>query len=316
MLDGSSPGVLPPRLRDGDIVAVCAPAGPVLRTRLRRGLDLLGERFRLRVSPDVHAAAGFLAGPDARRAEDFNRALRDPEVRAIVVARGGYGAMRILPLLDGDALRRDPKPIIGFSDATAILSWAARAGVRGVHGPVVHQLGDLPAADLAWLHRLLTDPTPPGELPWRLSAIGASAGGIRDGRLVGGNLTLLSQLVGTPWQVPTAGAILLLEEIGEKPYAIDRYLTHLQLANAVAGTRAALVGDLTRCTDPPTSAGGTDDPGPALAVVAERLHALGVPALSGAPVGHGSRNAALPWAARCVIDLDAGSFALLDGAVA
>jgi len=297
-------------------VAVCAPAGPVNPARLARGLDLLGERFRLQVSAEVHEATGFLAGPDARRADDFNRALRDPDVRAIAVARGGYGAMRILPLLDADALRRDPKPILGFSDATALLSWAAHAGVRGVHGPVVSQLGDLPAADLAWMHRTLTDPTPAGELPWHLTTTGAVASGTRDGRLFGGNLTLIAHMVGTPWPVPHEDAILLLEEVGEAPYAVDRYLTRIHLAGAIGDARAALVGDFTRCTDPPTPPGSVGDPAAALAAVGERLHAFGVPALSGAPVGHGVRNAALPWGARCVVDLDAGTFALLEGAVA
>lgn len=306
---------LPPRLRNGDTVAVVAPAGPVNRSRLERGLHLLAAHFRPRIMPAVYEAAGFLAGPDAVRADDINAALRDPDVRAIAIARGGYGIMRILPLLDAAALRADPKPIIGFSDATALLSWAARAGVRAVHGPVVSQLGDLPASDLAWLHRLLTDPTPPGELPWQLTPTGAPRGGVREGRLVGGNLTLIAHLVATPWQVPAAGSILLLEEVGEAPYAVDRYLTRLSLASALDGTRAALVGDLVRCTDPPSPPGTSGDPAAALAVAAERLTAAGIGALAGAPVGHGTRNAALPWGARCRIDFGAATFTLLEGAV-
>jgi muramoyltetrapeptide carboxypeptidase len=308
--------VLPPRLRDGDTVAIIAPAGPVNRTRLARGLDLLGAHFRPRVMPAVHHVAGFLAGPDAARADDVNAALRDPDVRAIAVARGGYGIMRILPLLDEAALRADPKPIIGFSDATALLSWAARAGVRGIHGPTVSQLAELPAGDVAALHRALTDPAPPGALPWALTATGATGGGQKRGVLVGGNLTLLAHLVGTPWQVPAAGAIVVIEDIGETPYAVDRYLTRMLLAGAWDGAAAALVGDFTRCTEAPTPVGGVDDPRAAMAVVAERLTALGVPGLAGAPIGHGSRNLAWPWAARCTLDLDAGTAAILDGAVA
>jgi muramoyltetrapeptide carboxypeptidase len=224
--------------------------------------------------------------------------------------------MRILPLLDAAALRADPKPIIGFSDATALLSWAALAGVRGIHGPTVSQLADLPASDLAALHRLLTDPSPPGALPWPLTPTGAPARGHREGVLVGGNLTLLAHLVGTPWQVPAAGAIVLVEDVGEAPYALDRYLTRMQLAGAWDGAAAALVGDFTRCTEAPTPVGASDDPRAALAVVAERLAAFGVPGLAGAPIGHGNRNAAWPWAARCALDLDAGTLAILDGAVA
>jgi muramoyltetrapeptide carboxypeptidase len=306
----------PPHLRDGDTIAVIAPAGPVNPTRLGRGLDLLAEHFRPRVMPGVHLRAGFLAGSDEARADDVNAALRDPDVRAIAVARGGYGILRILPLLDEGALRADPKPIIGFSDATALLSWAAHAGIRGIHGPVVSQLGDLPPDDIASLHRLLVDPAPPGAQPWPLTATGAPATGQTGGMLVGGNLTLLAHLVGTPWQVPAAGAVVVVEDIGEAPYALDRYLTRILLARAWDGAAAVLVGDFTRCTDPPTAVGATDDAAPALAVVAERLTALGVPGLAGAPIGHGSRNVAFPWGARCAVDLDASRVAILDGAVA
>jgi muramoyltetrapeptide carboxypeptidase len=307
--------VLPPRLRDGDTIAVVAPAGPVNRTRLARGLDVLAEHFRPRVMPAVYEAAGFLAGPDAVRADDVNAALRDPDVRAVAIARGGYGILRILPLLDAAALRADPKPLIGFSDGTALLSWAAGAGVRGIHGPTVGQLAELPAGDVAALHRLLTDPTPQGLLPWTLIATGAPARGARDGRLVGGNLTLLAHLVGTPWQVPAAGAIMVVEDVGEAPYAVDRYLTRMHLAGAWDGAAAALVGDFTRCTEAPTPVGGPDDPRAALAVVAERLAAFAIPALAGAPIGHGTRNLSWPWAARCTVDLDAGTAAILDAAV-
>jgi len=307
--------VIPPRVRDGDRVAVCAPAAPVTAAQMSRGLELLGQRFRVEAAPELFVASGFLAGDDAHRADQFNRALRDPDVRAIIMARGGYGVMRMLSLLDADALRRDPKPIVGFSDGVALLSWAERAGVLGIHGPVARDLAKLPASDVAWLHRLLTDPEPPGEMPWSLSRLGAGGGGRRDGRLVGGNLTLLSVLVATPWQVRSDGAVLLLEDIDEAPYAIDRYLTHLLCSGALAGARAALVGDFTRCGDR-TPGTTVDDPSPALAVISERLTALDLPALAGAPLGHGSRNTAVPWGARCVVDLDAGTMTLLDGAVA
>jgi muramoyltetrapeptide carboxypeptidase len=314
--DDSMSLIAPPRLRDGDTIAVCAPAGPINPTRLARGINLLEERFRTQVSADVHIATGFLAGPDVQRADDFNRALRDPDIRAIVVARGGYGVMRILPLLDVDALRADPKPIVGFSDATALLSWAGHAGVRGIHGPVASQLGDLPANDVAWLHRMLTDPTPPGDMPWRLRATGAAATGTRTGWLVGGNLTLIAHLVATPWQIATEDAVLLIEEVAEAPYAIDRYLTRLALADALGGLQAVLVGDLTRCTDPPTPPGALrDDPSASLAVIDERLRSFGIPGLSGAPIGHGQVHTAVPWGGRCALDLDAGTLSILEGAV-
>jgi muramoyltetrapeptide carboxypeptidase len=303
----------PVRVRAGDTVAIVAPASPVPGDRLSAGLERLGDRYRLRVADNIARARGFLAGGDEERADELNRALRDPDVRAVVLARGGYGILRILPLLDADALRRDPKPLVGFSDATALLAWAERAaGVRGVHGPVVVQLPKLPVEHIAWLFDLLEGRLETGGgLPVAagLAAAGARPGGRLEGRLVGGNLTLLAHLVATRWAPDLTGAVVLMEEVDEKPYAIDRYLTRMALAGALDGAAAALVGDFTRCADsnyPDTTAAD---------VIEERLRAFEMPALVGAPVGHGTRNLALPWGARVALDLDAGVLELCEPAV-
>jgi muramoyltetrapeptide carboxypeptidase len=230
-----------------------------------------------------------------------------------MLARGGYGLTRILPRLDPDRLRRDPKPIVGFSDGTALLAWAHAAGVRGIHGPVIQQIGDLLDEDVAHLIALLTDPRPPGERPWRLVAHGR---GRHRGPLVPANLTMASLIVGTPWPLPLAGAIALLEEVGERPYELDRYMTQLIATGALAPAAAVIVGDLVRCDDPRPPAGGTDPPGAPLRAVLERLAAAGKPAATGAPVGHGARNEAVPFGAPCELDLDRGALAILEGAVA
>ena len=215
--------------------------------------------------------------------------------------------------LDPSALRKDPKPIVGFSDATALLAWAHAAGVRGIHGPVVAQLASLGDGDLARLITLLTDPTPPGVRPWQLAAHGR---GRHRGPLFAVNLTLLSVLVGTPWQLPLRGSLTLIEEVGERPYELDRYLTQLSLAGELAKVAAVIVGDLTRCEDlsPPT--GIPDPPDAALATVLERLHAAGTLAAVGAPIGHGDRNEAVPFGGEAILDLDAGTLEILDAAVA
>jgi muramoyltetrapeptide carboxypeptidase len=282
--------------------------------RLRAGLDRLGGRYRLRVADDITRADGFLAGADERRAEELQACLADPDVRAIVVARGGYGILRILDRLDPSVLRRDPKLLVGFSDATALLSWAlVAAGVRGVHGPVVGQLGALDPADEAWLYQIMEGTAGAGPLPGRLAPIGdAGAGGPRrlEGPLLGGNLCLLAHLVGTPWQLPLSGAILLIEDVGERPYAVDRYLTRLGLAGALDGAVAAACGDFVRCEE--TIMTGHPD---AMAVVDERLRRYRLPGLRGLPVGHGDRNLAVPFGGRCALDLDAGRLELIDAAV-
>jgi len=302
--------VLPPRLREGDTVAVVAPAGPVRAERLRPGLELLAERFDVRCDDGVYSATGFLAGDDDRRAAELNAAFRDKDVRAIVLARGGYGITRILDRLDAAALRSDPKPIVGFSDATALLSWAHRhAGVRGIHGPVVEQLGRLPASDVQWFVHMITTTAPAGIIPADLQAIGASPGKPLEGVLLGGNLCLLSHLAGTS-SMTHGGQVLLIEDIGERPYAIDRYLTHLRNAGVLEGVQAVVCGDFTNCAETTN----TQDPD-VWAVIDERLRAFDLVGVRGLPVGHGERNLALPYASRCSLDASAGTIELLEPAV-
>lgn len=310
--------ILPPRIERGQTLGVVAPAGPVRPDRLRRGLERLGDAFRIRLADSLQAprAPGlpsYLSASDDVRAAELNAMLADPDVRAIVLARGGYGLMRILPRLDPALVRADPKPIVGFSDGTALLAWAHAAGVRGIHGPVIAQLGDLADAEIAHLIALLTEPRAPGERPWRLASHGR---GVHQGPLVAANLTLAAVLVGTPWQLPLDGAIAVLEEVGERPYELDRYLTQLLLAGELARPAAVVLGDLTRCEDRTPPTGEPDPPDAALQAVLERLHAAGTPAASGAPIGHGARNEAVPFGASSELDLDRGTLSINEPAVA
>ncbi|HTE54312.1 MAG TPA: LD-carboxypeptidase [Kofleriaceae bacterium] len=301
---------LPPRVRPGDTVGICAPASPVPGDRLRRGIERLDGRYRLRMADDITRVDGYLAGSDDRRADELNGLIADPDVRAILLARGGYGILRILDRLDAGALRADPKPIVGFSDATALLFWAlAAAGLRGIHGPVVAQLGDLPVGDTTWLVDLL-EGRGQGRIIEGLRPTGAVRRGRVEGPLIGGNLTLLSHMVGTPWAADVAGAVLFIEDQGERPYAIDRYLTRMALGGALRGAGAALVGSFTRCEE------RVNLPQPdAAAVVDERLRAFDVAGLAGAPFGHGDENQALPFGGRAALDFDRGAVELLDPAV-
>src|SRR5262245_58776761 len=221
--------VLPPRLRPGDLVAVPVPAGPVQAGRLEAGLARLRARYRVRFDDAALAITGYLAGDDDRRADELDRYLRDPDVRAIVCARGGYGLMRILDRLDAAALRADPKILVGFSDATVLLGWAHAAGVRAIHGPMVGQLGELAPDAAEALYQMMESTRPAGRIDARFAPLGP-AGAPITGPLLGGNLSLLAHLVATPAEIPLRGAILFLEDIGERPYAIDRYLTRLGLA--------------------------------------------------------------------------------------
>lgn len=304
-------GILPPRLRPGDTVAVCSLASPVQRERLNRGVKALSERYRIRVSDGVLAARGYLAGTDELRANELNKLLRDPDVRAIIPAHGGYGITRITHHLDAEALRADPKIIVGYSEGTALLCWAlAAAGVRGVHGPMVATFGERAAAQQQHMLDLLEGKELPGPFPFANGD--ASATGRREGRLLGGNLTLLSFLVGTPFQISFEEALLFMEDTSKRPYAIDRRLTHLHSAGVFAGVKAAVLGELWHCTKK-----SPDEPGPtAEEVVFERMASFGIPLVSGLPVGHGDDNLALPFGGQASLDFDHRELTLLEGAVA
>jgi muramoyltetrapeptide carboxypeptidase len=279
---------------------VIAPSSPFEPDAFARGLEVLSGRLGLspRHRPDVTARRAYLAGDDARRLDEWREAVHDPEARAIFCARGGYGAMRLLPALDPAPLLARPKLLVGFSDVTALHAVLNRAGLATVHGPVVTQLGRAPEDAVAHLEALLAGAAPrPGA--WDVPAPGAglvAARTLRPGRvqgpLVGGTLALLAHLAGTPFAPPLDGAILFLEDVGEKPYRIDRYLTQLRLAGALDRVAAVAVGQLTGCDDAGVLAAD---------VVREAVLSLGVPAVEGLPAGHEDANFALPLGARATL---------------
>ncbi len=292
--------IRPPPLRRGDVVRVIAPGSPFDRAQLDAGLAVLRDRFGLapRLRDDVGARRGHLAGDDARRLAEWREAVADPEARAILAARGGYGAMRLLPGIDPAPLLARPRLVVGFSDVTAIHAHLNRAGLATLHGPVVTQLGRLPADALLHLERLLlggagiapdAGAPPPGT---GLAAAAVVTPGRATGPLLGGSLALLAHLCGTPHLPELAGAILFLEDVGERPYRLDRYLTQLRLAGALDRLAGVAIGQLTRCDD---------GDGAAAAVVRAEIAALGVPAVEGLAAGHEDRNLALPLGPRATL---------------
>lgn len=318
--------IIPPRIHHGQKLGVVAAAGPIRDlARLHSGLAAIANHFDLVLAPSLtqpreRDIPSYLAASDETRAAELNAMFRDPDIRGILLARGGYGLMRVLPMLDADALRHDPKPIIGFSDTTALLAWAyLGAGVRGIHGPVGVQLHELPPSDVNNLVALLTETKPPGVRPWQLTPspldVGENARGTRRGPLFAGNLTLISVLVGTPWALPLRDSITLIEEVGERPYELDRYLTQLILAGELQKPAAMIIGDLVRCVDPRPPTGVNDPESAALATVLERAFCAGAPTMFGAPIGHGDRNEPVPFGGEAVLDLERRTLELVDPAV-
>jgi muramoyltetrapeptide carboxypeptidase len=287
-------------------VGIAAPGGPVDPERLAAGCALWrAAGFQTRHRDDVTARQGYLAGDDERRAKELMELVRDPSVGAVVCARGGYGCDRIVPLLDAAAFREAAKPLVGYSDVTSLLLWQRRcAGLVGFHGPMLDLGSDLDPASFAALVAQLTGSE---RLPVVLRGC-SRVGGVARGRLVGGSLTLVAGSLGTPWEIQTRGAILLLEEVNEAPYRIDRMLQQLRLAGKLRQVRGVGVGDVSSCADPRY---GTE----ALAVIEEVVRPLAVPLVTGLPFGHVRANAPWPVGVRARIDGDRGELHILERGV-
>ena len=300
--------IRPPRLRAGDVIRLVAPSGPVPRDTFEAGLAVLRARYDVRFDEALFTREGFLAGSDERRLAELAAALADPDARAILMARGGYGLLRILPFIDAAALRAAPRPLVGFSDGTALLAVAARAGVASVHGPVLTQLGALADADRQALFRMLEEPAP-GVL---LADLDELIPGRVQGPLLGGNLEVFSRLLGTPFLPDLGGAILFIEDSGERPYRIDRLITHLDLAGVFGAVSAVIVGDFAGCKEPESLRAGSPT---ADEVLRERLGRLPIPVVVGAAIGHGARNFALPYGCLAELDTRHGTLVALEGAV-
>ncbi|MDX2008784.1 MAG: LD-carboxypeptidase [Myxococcaceae bacterium] len=278
-------------------LAVVAPSGPFERARFEQGLAVLAARYRVEVADESFSRHRYLAGDDATRGQALQRALNDESVGAIVAARGGYGAMR---LLSGLSLER-PVPVLGFSDVTALhLAWQAR-GWRSIHGPVVTQLGAQPADVVERTFALLEGrPVAP------LQGTHTVRGGVATGPLIGGNLSLLASLVGSPFMPSLAGAVVLLEDIGERPYRLDRMWTHLVLSGALAGVAGVVLGEFTDCEEKDAAFSSAE-------VLRELTGALDVPVLEGLPVGHGAINQPVVLGARVRLDANAKRLEPLEG---
>jgi len=286
--------LLKPRaLRAGGVVGIAAPAAAVDPDRLAAGEDRWRKAgFSIVRRDDLLARRRYLAGDDARRAAELMELVANPRVEAIVCARGGYGSPRILDRLDAAAVRAARKPLVGFSDITALLLWQRRAaGLVGFHGPMLDRGGDLRDEEIDALVALLTG-VGPARTVWRGEQ---GAGGSATGRLTGGSLTMIAASLGTPWEIDTRGAVLLLEDVGERPYRIDRLLEHLRSAGKLAPVAAIGLGRFDRCDEPDGSV-------TAAQVLREAIEALGVPWVSGLPFGHGAPNLPWPLGARARVD--------------
>lgn len=298
----------PPPLRPGDRVSLIAPAGPVTGESLEQAISVVADLgFNPQVGVHALDCRGYLAGEDAERLADLVLALADPESRAVLPLRGGYGTARLLPDLDLEAFAREPKILLGFSDLTALHLALDRCGVVTFHGPMPAVGQWTPYDRRLWL-RLLTDPSPVGPLPWPadLAPVPLCPGSAR-GRVVGGNLSVVVSSLGTPWEIRTAGRLLLLEEVAESPYRLDRCLNQLRQAGKLQGILGVLIGQFAGLP-----AGEADE---AREVCREYFSDLKVPVLADLPFGHGRYRATLPLGTLVRLEAEEGLLSLEEGAL-
>jgi muramoyltetrapeptide carboxypeptidase len=216
--------------------------------------------------------------------------------------------MRLLPDLDLDLFRQSPRLFVGFSDATALHAVLVdRVGLATIHGPVVTSLSRVGSETRERLHNMLFEAGPAGE--YGLEKPVALRGGRASGPVKGGNLSVLTRLLGTPHMPDLAGAVLFLEDVGERPYRIDRMLTHLRLSGVLARVAAILLGDFEGCEEPNAEPGHPT----AMDVLRERLSDLGVPVLAGFPAGHGKECVPLPLGLRLTVDATEGRLVFEEG---
>ena len=262
---------------------------------------MIAERYRVQYDPGIFHTHRYLAGRDQRRLDELSEALADPHIRGIFSARGGYGAMRLLNRLS----RPEPhKPLIGFSDITALHQWLQTHGLISFHGPVLTQLGRLSTATRERLFALLESTEPVGPLRGTATYVE----GVVEGPLLGGNLSVFTRLLGTPYMPALEGALLLLEDVGERPYRLDRMWMHLELAGVFRKVRGIVLGSFTHCVERDASYTHED-------VLRDLATATGLPCAAGFPIGHGDVNEPVALGVRSRLDAGACRLTFLEAAV-
>jgi len=305
--------IFPPALKAGDKIGFVAPAGIVFENRefvkMQRVMELKG--FSVVFADNVKKRWGYFSGTDRERADGINKMFADPEIKALIAVRGGWGCSRILDLIDFDLIRMNPKIYCGFSDNTALqLAILKKTGLVTYHGPNGN------SEWTGFTRKHFTDVLKKGEpVLMQIPAEEKNSSltirsGTSGGRLIGGNLTILVSMLGTPFMPDTEGAILFAEDIGEQVYRIDRMLTQLKLAGVLDGISGFVFGKCYDCEE-------SNGPGFSLnEILKQHLEPLGIPAFSGAMISHLEDIFTVPQGVEAEMDADAKTIRLLEPAVA
>ena len=279
----------------GDTIGICAPAGSFDQEMFEAGVSVLKNLgFQVYLPDTIYSRKRYLAGDDAARAETVNRLYADPQVDAIICARGGYGSMRMLAYLDWDTIRANPKPFVGFSDVTAILVRMVEQSLSGViHGPVVTSLAMATDRTRRSLAEVLAGKGNRIEISDPVVLKKGRGRGI----LSGGNLATLAHLAGTDCQPSFQNRLFFMEDTAEPPYKIDRMLTQLKMAGCFEGVKGVIVGALEKC-EPLEMVHE---------IISEAFEAYDVPVMAGMDAGHGADNLSMVFGAAAEMDTEAGT---------
>ena len=309
--------VKPQALRRGDVIGVIAPASaPTSQEKIDKGAEYL-ERlgYRVKFGRNVRAVRGFLAGTDEERAADVNDMFADKQVRAIIAVRGGYGTPRLLPLINYRLVKRNAKILVGYSDLTALqMALYKKTGMVSFSGPMagVEMFKSIDPFTEEHFWKMITSTKKSGVVHNPDSRLLKSMGkGRASGVLIGGNLSLITSIAGTPYLPSFRNAILFFEEIGEECYRFDRMMNQLALAGIFGEAKGIVVGELTdiKASDPERPFLTVDE------IVADHLSSLSKPILTGLVYGHVARKLTMPIGIRAVVDASDRSLSFLEAAV-
>ncbi|MFH2065214.1 MAG: LD-carboxypeptidase [Pseudomonadota bacterium] len=293
MEDTETKIMYPAALRPGDTIGIVAPAGAFDHMKLHRGISVVEQMgFKVFTPKGLFEKEDYLAGSDEHRAQILNHLFQEPSIKAVICARGGFGSVRILSLLDYKTIRDSRKIFLGFSDITAILTtFQTRCGLIGFHGPMITSLADANTESRDAMYKALTSNRKLTIKPGKGLTLKS---GVRAGTVTGGNLATLCHLVGTPFEPDLNGHILVLEDVGEPHYKIDRMLIQMKLAGCFKGLSGLVLGSFENC--------GTLE---GIYRIVERLFKeYDYPVLAGFEIGHGTTNITFPVGLKATLDAD------------
>lgn len=307
--------IKPQALKLGDMVGIIATSSPTSNENVKAAEDKLIEMgFKVKLGKSPYERYGYLSGTDSIRANDINEMFKDEEIKAIICVRGGYGTPRILDLLDYDVIKNNPKIFVGYSDITALhIAFTQKCNLVTYHGPMLSSdmIKDFSEFSKDKLFKTLMDPEPLGKISNpQGEEIVTINGGIAEGTIIGGNLSLIVATIGTPYEIDVKGKLLFIEEIGEEPYKIDRMLNQLRLSGKLEDASGIILGDFNNC-----ESGKHEENLTLSQVIADHIKPLKKPTIYNLQAGHCDPMVTLPLGVMARLDADKGELIILENSV-